>query len=224
MKVDVCLKCSRFFHDNFSYCPFCGEKLKAYELTESNISDKTKKSSSKNEKSAKKDGEQSIKFYDSLLSFQKDFIDIFTREIIGEYPRFKMIHKKSHSYFVYGMDESLEDYAHWFYFSNSDGLFTLKYRNTPSSKEKPKELRIRNGTNPERVADTILRIIKKRLDWYQDMETKKDLPLLDKELRKKLPPKPEPKSVFLTGYSPNCRTSSAEGSRTRKMQKDIWKD
>ena len=105
MKVDVCLKCNRFFRDNFSYCPFCGEKLKAYDMTK-----------------------------------------------------------------IYQPSES-------------------------------------KNTTPK-VTKSV----------------KKDLPLLDEKLKKKLPPKPNPKSVFLTGYSPNCKTSSAEGNKTRKMQKDIWKD
>lgn len=220
MKKKICLKCSRFFVEDYLYCPYCTSRLQAMEMTESKETIVVPKDFQQNGEQ-KKHSEEANKenkdtFYDSLFLSEKEYVDEFYYRVHQEFPDIIMKDKKSYICFYREEDLNLPNYGYWFFISKSDGIFALKYRIKPDKTIKPTVLKI--GSNSvEKHAEIIIGIIANRIS---DINTNKEDTFNDK---KGLPARSEHKSIALQGGNvEECRQSSIASKRN--YQKDPWQE
>ena len=217
MKANVCFKCQRFFDTTFSFCPYCGEPLK--ESTISEAIEKVDKAIEKPIKEAKPEISELL-FCDLLPSTEKFFIYEFYKEISKNYSSIQMKQTKTYVYFERKADkEIIENYGYWFYFTKKDGVLQFRYREKPSTKEAQKMIEITKSTTIDFVVNTIMKIVSARLDLgIAKKHASVESPTAEK---KKLPPRPSPKSIILSGDKVDEKRFSASRANDKKL-KEVW--
>ena len=220
MKANVCFGCRRFFDEDFSFCPYCGKKLKKTDLSES-----AKKESKKMTPvvvKASKPSKEVEKFYDTLTKEQQTFIDNFYCNVNDLYPRLKINHTKQYTYFFFKEDRDLFDYGHWFYFSKYNGKFVFKYRTVPCKNTDLRTVTISRKTSEDYVKDTIIAVIQKRYEVISRPKSDEKYADIKNDEKKQLAPKLEHPNVFLPGSHGEDRFFGDLAEGERKTQKEVW--